>query len=116
MKKLLILLILFVILVSGCIDSRGIVGQTFGPEVQDVIDSCIRACKQRRSTGVDLSKGPCLANQVDGDWVCDVAHSPRQDVDNKPENQCSAWIEAQQRGETKHFVEVTPDCIFIRAV
>ena len=42
--------------------------------------------------------------------VCDVAHSPREAVDDLPENQCADFRE----GRAHHFVEVTPDCRFIR--
>ncbi len=47
-----------------------------------------------------------------GFWVCDVAHSPREDVDNLPENQCREFGE----GKANHFVEVNPNCEFIKAV
>ena len=60
--------------------------------------------------------GPCLSDNNSewniADWVCDVAHSPRQDVDNLPENQCQAFRNSQAH----HFVEVDSSCNFIRAV
>jgi hypothetical protein len=46
------------------------------------------------------------------DWVCDVAHEPRQPVDNLRENQCDAW----HAGTATHFIEVTPECEFIKAI
>lgn len=75
---------------------------------------CIRKCQEELKAGKDLSKGPCLLNpiqEVKG-WVCDVAHSPRVTIDNNPENQCSAFRE----GKANHFVEVSPECIFIRSL
>lgn len=49
---------------------------------------------------VDLSSGPCLG-VVEDDWVADVAHRPRQPVDDLPRNRCP------QYGTTAHhFVEV----------
>ena len=30
----------------------------------------------------DLSNGPCLSNEVVPDWVADIAHNPRQEVDD----------------------------------
>lgn len=51
----------------------------------------------------DLSSGPCLGKIAD-DWVLDVAHLPRQDVDNDPANQCAEY----RSGKAHHFVEVTP--------
>ena len=54
--------------------------------------------------GVDMTLGPCLDNELDVDWVLDIAHEPRQAIDNFPENQCSAFRE----GKAKHFVELDP--------
>ncbi len=61
--------------------------------------------------GTDLSSGPCLSNEVISDWVVDIAHNPRQDVDNDPANQCSAY----RSGEATHFVELDIDGNLIRA-
>lgn len=61
--------------------------------------------------GTDLSQGPCLSNKVIDGWVADIAHDPRQDVDNDPANQCSAY----RSGEAKHFVELDPSGALIRA-
>jgi hypothetical protein len=82
---------------------------------QQAIFSCIQMCKST-SKNLDYANGPCLSdNSSDwnvSDWVCDIAHSPRQDVDNLPENQCSAFRE----GKATHFVEVDTSCNLIRAV
>jgi len=74
---------------------------------------CSTFCNENLRNGVDLSAGPCIRNPFisPSSWVCDVAHNPRQPIDDLPENQCSAYIS----GEANHFVEVTPDCKFIRA-
>lgn len=61
--------------------------------------------------GEDLSNGPCLSNEVVPDWVADIAHDPRQAVDDLPENQCSAYRE----GKAHHFVELDPAGSLIRA-
>ena len=108
MKRLFLIFIIFLIIVaSGCIT------QPKASEKEKVISACIDECKARLARGEDLSDGPCLLNPIPDspDWVCDVAHSPRQAVDNKPENQCSAFRE----GRSHHFVEVTPECQFIKA-
>ena len=120
MKKVLVLLALAIILTSGCIttDSAELrlpIG-ALPPGGEAAVTRCLEICKQKLSRRTDLSVGPCLANQVDTDWVCDVVHSPRQEVDNLPENQCSAWREASEQGRTMHFVEVDLECNFIRAV
>jgi len=65
----------------------------------------------RKLEGVDMSNGPCLSNRLIEDWVFDIAHNPRQDVDNLPENQCSAFSD----GTARHFVEFDPDGNLIRA-
>lgn len=59
----------------------------------------------------DLSVGPCLSNNVITDWVADIAHNPRQAVDDQPENQCSAYRD----GTAHHFVELDPEGNLIRA-
>lgn len=52
---------------------------------------------------MDYSKGPCLgALPLDDNWVIDIAHNPRQPVDDEPANQCAAYSE----GKAKHFIEL----------
>lgn len=46
----------------------------------------------------DLSSGPCLGKIAD-DWVLDIAHLPRQPIDELPQNQCKNF---------SHFVEMSP--------
>lgn len=74
---------------------------------------CIQLCQGAKLEEKDLTNGPCLGNPITNmaDWVCDVAHNPRQDVDNKIENQCSAFAQ----GTAKHFVEVDENCNFIKS-
>ncbi len=59
----------------------------------------------------DLSKGPCLSNEVIPDWVADIAHQPRQVADDDPKNQCLAFMQ----GKAHHFVELDEDGNFLRA-
>jgi hypothetical protein len=61
----------------------------------------------------DLSNGPCLSESLPGlsDWAVDIAHDPRQAVDDQPANQCQSYRD----GKTHHFVELTPDGRLIRA-
>lgn len=40
-----------------------------------------------------------------------LAHDPRQEVDDRPENQCEAY----RSGEAGRFVELDPDGNLIRA-
>jgi hypothetical protein len=110
MKALLLSLLIIIILFSGCISQNS-------AERERAISVCIDACKNYQG---NLSNGPCLLNPIQPEkdfpslskWVCDVAHSPRQNVDNLPENQCSAYRE----GIANHFVEVDTNCGFIKAM
>jgi hypothetical protein len=99
MNKALLLLLL--LLFSGCVSQDVNL-------VDFVSEGCVRSCQQFNG---DKSDGPCLTDELYPDWVCDIAHSPREDVDNLPENQCDKYKE----GVAHHFVEVTPDCVLIRA-
>jgi hypothetical protein len=72
------------------------------------------AYEKTKAEGTDLSRGPCIADPLpilDGDWVVDVAHDPRQDVDDEPENQCKSYRD----GDSDHFVELDPEGNVIRA-
>lgn len=79
------------------------------------IDTAVNQAKflysQRKKTGEDLSKGPCLSNALMPGWVVDIAHKPRLSIDDLPENQCSAYIE----GRATHFVELDTEGNLIRA-
>jgi len=110
MKQLLFLLFASVLL-AGCFSYRQSASTTASDSQDTPEDICNTICRSHLAAGFDLSKGPCLAQNisVSPDWVCDVAHSPRQPVDDLPENQCS------QFGKTaNHFVEVDPQCNFIK--
>lgn len=76
--------------------------------------ACIDFCSTISQRGETWYAGPCLAeagqNGMADGWVCDVAHNPRQDVDNLAVNQCATY------GVGGHFVEVDTDCEFIRAI
>ena len=103
MRLLIIFLLVAVIFISGC------TSQPEASEKDQAISACIEKCK---STKQDLSNGPCLSNEIISNWVCDVAHSPRQAIDNQQENQCSAYRE----GKASHFVEVDVNCNLITTV
>ena len=77
------------------------------------ISAAIAAYKEARAHGADLSSGPCIAERLPGldDWVTDIAHDPREDVDNRAENQCQRY----RGGEASHFVELTPEGELISA-
>ena len=81
-------------------------------EKEIAIKKCIEECRKIVEKGENISSGPCLLNPIPelNDWVCDVAHWPREEIDNLPENQCSYFRE----GRAHHFVEVDTSCKLIR--
>jgi len=82
------------------------------PYVLQCINSCNNTLQAGDSSALEL--GPCLLDPIpnEPDWVCDVAHSPRQEMDNNPHNQCQDYL----TGKAHHFVEVSTECKLIRAV
>ncbi len=60
----------------------------------------------------DWQKGPCVSNdgkELPG-WAVDVAHVPREKVDDDAANQCSSVAE----GRVDKFIELDEDCRVIR--
>ena len=105
-KRALLLMAALAVMVflSGCAEQK--------PDAErQAVDACKSLCASQLSGGANLSDGPCLSNGVASGWVCDVAHDPRQPVDDEPANQCSAYGVS-----ASHFVEVDADCDLIRAV
>jgi hypothetical protein len=78
-------------------------------EQERAIAAAKKAYGAAQERGVDFADGPCLGVVIDG-WVADVAHDPRQPVDDRPENQCEAY----RSGEADHFVELDPAGTVIR--
>jgi len=68
---------------------------------------CRELCQEKLATDdQNFNIGPCLSNNIIPDWVCDIAHSPRQEVDDDPANQCKAF----RTGQAHHFVELDGNC------
>lgn len=103
MNKLLLFSILVAtVFVAGCIGQPN--------DVDEAKSACINQCQATLAANQNLTDGPCLSNEIINDWVCDVAHNPRiSEIDNKPENQCSAF----RNGLARHFIEVDTTCNFI---
>lgn len=123
MKKFFIILVVLLIVFSGCAKKTAddIINATTGigtikKKIQAESDiarsQCVEFCKAAIQNETDIKSGPCLGNPIPNmrDWVCDVAHNPRQDVDNKIENQCADFAD----GKAKHFIEVDENCDFIK--
>ncbi len=101
-------LLVLTLVLAGCISSDQ-VSQPHNKQVNDVVQKCVQVCQEEKERGADLSDGPCLSNAIAPGWVCDVAHWPREAVDNDPKNQCSEYGKSAWA-----FVEVDPDCKPIR--
>ncbi|NOX71823.1 MAG: hypothetical protein GXO64_03950 [Candidatus Micrarchaeota archaeon] len=103
-------ILIALVFVSGCTSDVSTTKAHTVYSRADAEKACIQLCENVKSGGMDLSKGPCLSNQVVKDWVCDIAHKPRQPVDNMPENQCTAFM----RQEAHHFIELDENCNLIQ--
>jgi hypothetical protein len=102
---------LAVALLAGCGGTDK--AETTGAETAAVAAAEV-AYAQAKASDTDLTDGPCIANPLPApldDWVVDVAHDPRTDVDDDSANQCSAFRD----GTAGHFVELDPDGNLIRA-
>lgn len=82
----------------------------FPSDGNSVVSSCIARCKQVVASGADISSGPCLSDNIERDWVCDMSSNPRTPMDNLPDNQCTSF----RQGNAKHFVEVDANCEVVR--
>lgn len=80
-------------------------------EFDVAINQAKHVYQQRKAAGEDFSNGPCLSDALMPNWILDIAHNPRQEVDDLPQNMCPAYRE----GKAKHFVELDPDGNLIRA-
>ena len=80
---------------------------------QRAVDEAQAAFRQAQALGLDLSTGPCISESLPSlpDWVADVAHDPRQPIDDEAANQCQRY----RSGEAHHFVELNIDGRLIRA-
>ncbi|MBI2599503.1 hypothetical protein HYW43_01115 [Candidatus Daviesbacteria bacterium] len=79
------------------------------------IDTAVNQAKflysQEKERGRDFSQGPCLSEALMPNWVADIAHNPRQSIDDLPQNQCLSYRE----GRVQHFVELDSEGNLIRA-
>jgi hypothetical protein len=82
-------------------------------ERSQAVGQAVVAFQKAQQSGEDLSKGPCISESLPGlsDWVADVAHDPRQPVDDDPSNQCQRY----RNGQASHFVELDQQGRLIRA-
>ena len=82
-----------------------------GLQIEDeILKNALNLYAQQKQAGIDLTNGPCLGKATN-DWVVDIAHNPRQEIDDKPQNQCAEFRE----GQARHFIELDLDGNLIRA-
>ncbi len=101
-------IVLYILLIPPS-DRASLLETSSNNDEERAVQQCIESCNKAT---IDLSKGPCLWENNVEDYVCDVAHSPRQDIDNDPSNQCTAYRE----GRASHFVEVDENCNLMRSM
>ena len=112
-KKIIIAMVAATILTVMYVQIKAMISPPRADSPESIARTfCVNECNRAKDSGQDISNSPCISNNIAPDWVCDVAHNPRQAVDNLPENQCSAFRE----GRAHHFVEVDETCGLIRAV
>jgi hypothetical protein len=105
---------LIVAIASVALVAAGCGGNDVSEEERDrAIGAAKQAHEEAVAGGEDLDVGPCIAEELPDlpDWVADVAHDPREDIDDEPENQCQRYRD----GEASHFVELTPEGELIQA-
>ena len=109
MARLALISVAALVLWAGCGGTDG----SGDDERQRAIEASADAYAEAKASGDDLSDGPCIAERLDGldDWVVDIAHDPRETVDDDPDNQCARFRD----GDAGHFVELDPDGELIRA-
>lgn len=118
MKKTALVVLMSIILLTGCAkkspQTSSTSTATSAPDAlkdkDEIFKNALNLYAQKKQAGQDMKNGPCLGKIAD-DWVLDIAHNPRQAVDNKPENQCADFRE----GRAHHFIELDPDGNLITA-
>ncbi|MDO8513908.1 MAG: hypothetical protein Q7S37_05400 [bacterium] len=68
---------------------------------QELIGLAKKRYQEEKAKGTDLENGPCLGLIAIG-WIADIAHNPRQSIDDKPENMCQDYRD----GTVKNFIEL----------
>lgn len=112
-KIVLLCIALIVIVVAAYLTLSANDG--FSPRAQkSEIDKAVNQARllfqSRKQEGMDFSNGPCLSDALMSDWVVDIAHNPRLEIDDLSGNQCPAYIE----GRAQHFVELDVNGELIR--
>lgn len=101
------LVVLFVVVLVRLASS----GEDLVAERERAIELAQQIYSEKKAEGIDFSTGPCLSEDLMEGWVADIVHSPRQPVDDVPENQCQSY----RSGKAFRLVELDPDGNVVRA-
>jgi hypothetical protein len=107
-RYLSLVALLAVVVLPGC------GGGSPGQDTRDrAVNEAMQAYQEAKQNGTEFARGPCIAEQLPGlaNWVADVAHDPREAVDDQPANQCQRF----RNGQAHHFVELDTSGNLIRA-
>ncbi len=113
-KGFLVILVLTTLILTGyltlAVNNAFVKGPTKS-EIDTAVNQARYLYSQRKKLGEDFINGPCLSEALLPGWVVDIAHSPRQPIDDLPQNQCQLYRE----GRVNHFVELDINGNLIRA-
>lgn len=112
-NKLFLFILAIIILVSFIVirtNSHPVYKKGSSMLYDSAISASIKLYRTRLQEKVDLSSGPCLTNDLMPGWVVDIVHSPREAIDDLPQNQCQAFLE----GRADHFVELDQNGNIVR--
>ena len=96
---------------KGVYVKHGVPAETpdYVKEQQDAVLCASGLYAQKKVGGMEFSS-QCLG--VCGNYVVDIVHVPRNEEDNKVENQCQDYRE----GKVEHFIEIDKDGSIVRIV
>lgn len=110
----LFFLVLFVIILTSLLVVKSNKPAVYKKGASATYDNAVYAAftlyKRMAASGMDMSKGQCLTNDLMPGWVVDIVYSPREKEDDLPENQCQAYLE----GRAEHFVELDSNGNLVR--
>lgn len=87
------------VLIFGC-------KQDISSDSDEATRKCQELCKKHLQLDFDISKGPCLAEEIIPDWVCDVSLSSVDDEDEMCQN--------LRNKKANHFIEVDTECNLLK--
>jgi len=80
-------------------------------EQQEIIDAALSLYEQKKGEGMEFNS-QCLGTLEEFGYVLDIVHVPRNEEDNRSENQCEDF----KQGIVNHFIELDKDGNIVRIV